>query len=77
LHIKLVAKMGANNVPIFESDEKATDKEFRRQQLALNDKVLRLSWNRMVDEQEEQPDGEFEAGDCWETEEDKPEPKPN
>jgi len=60
-------------VPIFESDEKATDKEFRRQQMALNDKVLRLSWKKMVEDQDETDTERF--GDCWEEEAEESQPE--
>ena len=52
-------------MPIFESDDNMTEKDFMRQQLALNNKIFRLESKRFMESLES-----HQNGDCWENEKD-------
>ena len=52
-------------MPIFESDEELSDKEMKRQQRALTDKMFRLESKRFMEGLVEHSNG-----DCWEAEND-------
>ena len=54
-------------MPIFEADEELTDKEMKRQQRALTDKMFRLESKKLW---ESLDDDTPTNGDCWENEND-------